>query len=52
MKSNSSVDKEQGLDPELASPGNLASDAEGERQIRERLGRFGLGKLFNAGGVY
>ena len=29
-----------------------AKDAENEGHIRERLGRFGLGKLFDRGGVF
>ena len=45
--SSSSIDKEKGLVPELIiSP----LDAEDEGQIRARLGKYGLGRLFDAGG--
>ena len=49
--SNSSVDMSSGVDPELAISATLASDAESEGQIRARLGKYGLGTLFDAGGM-
>jgi hypothetical protein len=47
--SNSSYDKEKGLEPVVSIP--AAVNAEDEGQIRARLGRYGLGRLFDAGGV-
>lgn len=50
--SNSSIDQEKGLDPEVTTwtPTAIALDAEDESQIRARLGKYGLSKLFDAGG--
>ncbi|KAF8507739.1 permease for cytosine/purines, uracil, thiamine, allantoin-domain-containing protein [Gautieria morchelliformis] len=45
--SNSSFDKEKAFEPVGSIP--VAVKAEDEGQIRARLGRYGLGKLFDAG---
>lgn len=47
--SNASFDKEKGSDPEVVIP--TLQDTEDEGQIRARLGRYGLGRLFDAGGL-
>jgi hypothetical protein len=49
--SHSSIDQEKGLDPEVETRTAIALDAEDEGQIRARLGKYGLGRLFDAGGI-
>lgn len=46
--SNKSFDKEKGVEVEETS---ATLNVEDEGQIRARLGKYGLGKLFNAGGL-
>ena len=46
-----SCDKEKGLQPDATTLTSPVLDAEGENQIRAKFGRYGLEKLFGAGGV-
>lgn len=43
------LDQTIGLEPAVAV--SSVADGEGENHIRERLGKYGLKKLFDAGGV-